>query len=124
MRWIWCVVALIACGARTELDVSSSDGGAQTSGAVLFGGYDLADTWTWDGATWTIVESQPLNGSPSYNTIWVSPDSDAWVTTSTGYLEHFSGTQKLADTPICSCFKRVSSSDRGSRCASARVRNT
>jgi N-acetylneuraminic acid mutarotase len=45
---------LIGCGARTALDVSSSaktEGGALTS-AVLFGGYDLADTWTWDGASW------------------------------------------------------------------------
>jgi hypothetical protein len=58
----------------------------------------------WDGTSWSIIESQPLSGNPSYNTIWVSPDGDAWVTTSTGYLEHFSGTTKLPDIPICSCF--------------------
>ncbi len=58
MNWVGsCVlVSLMGCGARTALNVSSSaspDSGTPTSAAVLFGGYDLADTWTWDGAAWT-----------------------------------------------------------------------
>ncbi|HEY1957440.1 MAG TPA: kelch repeat-containing protein [Polyangiaceae bacterium] len=50
------LASLMGCGARTELNVSSGpspEGGTQTHAAVLFGGYDLADTWTWDGAAWT-----------------------------------------------------------------------
>ncbi len=59
----------------------------------------------WDGTAWTIVESQPLGGNPAYGTIWVAPDTgDAWVTISTGHVEHFHGTTKIDDLVACNCF--------------------
>jgi len=64
----------LSCGSRTELDVVGGDHGGGDSGvstsAVLFGGYELADTWTWDGTAWTLMN---VTGPPQRDNAMMAP---------------------------------------------------
>src|SRR5262249_51489413 len=45
----------------------------------------------WDGSSWTIVDSLPINGTPTYNSIWEAANGDVWVTLSNGTVKRSQG---------------------------------
>jgi hypothetical protein len=59
----------------------------------------------WDGATWTILDMLPPNGTVTFNTIWAAPGGETWVTMSSGNVKRSinGGAFALLGTG-CNCF--------------------
>src|SRR5262249_42307487 len=54
----------------------------------------------WNGATWTIVETGPVNVSSYYHRLWIAPDTgDVYLTSNAGLKRsHNGGSFELIDT--------------------------